>query len=181
MIVAIHLPTEPLFTHSKTTMKSNFTYKKDVYYGTFVAIASLASLLTIIPIESIASSRSISTRKSWLSEMDYYRSAPREYKCSSVDRLRGYAVSLMEQGDVSLASQFNRFLPRTGCRKSPIVIDPSAIRSSKNPEPSAVAIATGSLGADGSCLSMTEILSIERTGHISKACGNTFIYIKAHP
>jgi len=38
-VVAIHLPTKPLFTRSKTAMKGNFTYKKDVYYGTFVAIA----------------------------------------------------------------------------------------------------------------------------------------------
>ena len=144
-------------------------------------LASLTSLLITIPIESIASNRSISVRNSWLSEMDYYRSAPRKYKCESVSRLRGYAVNLMEQGDVSLARQFNSFLPRTGCRKSPIVIDPSSIKSSRNPEPSAGAIATGSIGADGSCLSITEILSIERNGHISKACGNTFIYIKAHP
>ena len=135
----------------------------------------------MIPIESLANNQSISTRNSWLSEMDYYRSAPKEYKCDSVDRLRSYAVSLMEQGDVSLASHYNSFLPRTGCRKSPIVIDQSAIKSTKNPKPSDIEMTSQLLDADGSCLSMTEILSIGRTGFISKRCGNTLMHIKTHP
>ena len=145
-----------------------------------VVLTSLATLMIMTPIKSIANSRSISVRNSWLSEMDYYESAPREYKCESVARLRDDAVNLMEQGDVSLATQFNSFLPGTGCRKSPIVIDPSAIKSSENPKPSAAATATEPLGVDGSCISITEMLSIERAGRISKTCGNSFIYIEAH-
>ena len=112
--------------------------------------------------------------------MDYYREAPREYKCDSVDRLRGYAVSLMEQGDGSLARQFNSFLRGTGCRKSPIIIDPNAVNSSENPGLSDGGMSWQVLGESGECLSIQEILAIEETGFIYKQCGETFVFVKAH-
>ena len=118
-----------------------------------------------------AQNRSVQIRNLWLSNMDYYRSAPPKYKCDAVGYLRSSAVSLMDQGDASLARQFNSFLPRTGCRKSPIVIDVSAKGSSTVPGPNEGGAPPIPVMAGGGCtISIAQMEEFRRTRRMVLYC-----------
>ena len=134
-------------------------------------LAALIAMALPLHQEAGAQSRSISTRNSWLSEMDYYRKAPRQYKCGSVDRLRSYAQMLMEQGDASLARQFNSFLPGTRCSVSPLVIDPSATESSTNPGPNqGTSLMPMTEESSGCTISITQMEEFRRTRRMVLYC-----------
>ena len=139
----------------------------------FLAWLPLAALITAAPIHQPAQAVDWSVRlqNSWLSQMDYYRSAPPKYKCDAVSMLRQTAVYLMQDGDASLASQYNSFLPRTGCRKSPIVIDPSATGSSTVPEPNEGGAPPMPATAGGGCtISITQMEEFRRTRRMVLYC-----------
>ena len=139
----------------------------------FLAWLPLAALITAAPIHQPAQAEDWSVRlqNSWLSQMDYYRSAPPKYKCDAVSSLRQTAVYLMEEGDASLARQYNSFLPRPGCRKSPIVIDPSANGSSTLPGPNEGGAPPMPAMAGGDCtISIAQMEEFRRTRRMVLYC-----------
>ena len=139
----------------------------------FLAWLPLAALITAAPIHQPAQAEDWSVRlqNSWLSQMDYYRSAPPKYKCDAVSLLRQTAVYLMQDGDASLASQYNSFLPSTGCRKSPIVMDPTAKGSSTIPGPNEGGAPPMPAMAGGGCtISITQMEEFRRTRRMVLYC-----------
>ena len=138
-----------------------------------VGLPLAALLIAATPVHqpAQAQSSSIRTRNSWLRQMDNYRSASSATKCFWVDMLRQSGLDLMEQGDASLARQFNSFLPRTGCRKSPIVIDPSANESSTLPGPNEGGAPPMPVMAGGDCrISIAQMEEFRRTRRMVLYC-----------
>ena len=135
-------------------------------------LAALAVAVAPVHQPAQAQSSSIRTRNSWLRQMDNYRSASSaKDRCFWVDMLRSSGVDLMEQGDASLARQFNSFLPRTGCRKSPIVIDPSAKGSSTVPGPNEGGAPPMPAMAGGGCtISIAQMEEFRRTRRMVLYC-----------
>ena len=145
----------------------------------------LLVLLLFFPLAANANSQAIDIRNDFENALDRYRTNMPANKCGAFRNARGNAQSLMRwHADASLALRWNAMLPKTGCRQAPLIIDPAATNTSKNPkvnqQDGGFLTADDSLIND-SCLPFHKILAVEWTRSIKAQCpGGGFISITAH-
>ena len=139
-------------------------------------------LYVFMPISGHAQSRTIELRNNFNSSIDDYRNRRSiSSKCSAYDLARTYAKSLMGKGDATNAKRWNSMLPSTGCRLTPLIIDPSADKQSSSPEVNQALTTEISVSGTGSCLPFKEIMTIDITKKVQATCpGGGFIFIKAN-
>jgi hypothetical protein len=146
-----------------------------------VLIALLTS--SIITPSAMAESRTIDLRNTYNDYKDeYVKSRTQKDRCHYTDLLRSYAQMIMNQGDASNAREWNSLLPNSGCRGTPLIIDPSATNSSTNPSPNIPNNPESIMPIGARCMSMHEILEINtKTQAVFKDCpGGGHLSIKAH-
>ena len=115
----------------------------------------------------------IKLRNTW---NQYSAEVPRRERgssqCSGLSVMRVTAEAFMSlHSDSSYASKFNAMLARYNC---PDLAKLEYLPSSGVPDPTSFT----PIAQDGSCLTMSEILSANK--EITKRCENTFIHIKVH-
>ena len=109
---------------------------------------------------------------------EYRKAGSRKDKCHYVNMMRDYAQMIMGEGDASPAIEWNAFLPRTGCREIPLIIDRSTSAGFKNSIPKKRAANSSSTN----CITFSDLVSINtNTRHVKSDCGEAgYMYIKAH-
>ena len=135
-----------------------------------ILIAALASMI-IAPC-AMARSRIIDLRNTYNEYRDeYVKSRTQKDRCHYTNLLRSYAQMIMNEGDASNAREWNALLPNSGCRETPLIIDPSATNSSTNPNPNIPSNPPSIMPIGESCISMQEILEINtKTEAVFKNC-----------
>ena len=145
----------------------------------------LLVLLLFSPLAANANSQAIDLRNDFENALDRYRTNMPANKCGAFRNARGNAQSLMRwHADASLALRWNAMLPKTGCKQAPLIIDPAATNTSKNPEvnqPNDGFLAAEGTAIEGSCLPFHKILALEWTRSIKAKCPDGgYISITAH-
>ena len=146
-----------------------------------ILIAALASMI-IAPC-TMAQSRIINLRNTYNEYKDEYaKSRTQKDRCHYTDLLRSYAQMIMNEGEASNAREWNALLPNSGCRGTPLIIDPSATNSSANPNPNIPSNPPSIMPIGASCISMQEILEINtKTEAVFKKCpGGGHLSIKVN-
>ena len=139
----------------------------------------LVLLSAIATVPAVAGSRIIDLKNTYNDYKSEYRKAgSRKDKCHYVDLMRSYAQMIMVEGDASRAIEWNAFLPRTGCRETPLIIDRSTSAGFKKSIPEKQS--TNSPLTN--CMTFGDLVSINMsTKHIKSDCGEDgYMYIKAH-
>jgi len=143
----------------------------------YAILVTLISIATTAPV--VAGSRIIDLKNTYNDYRSEYRKArSRKDKCHYVDLMRSYAQMIMVEGDASRALEWNAFLPRTGCRETPLIIDGSATTQS----PNASAEKKTANSSINDCKTFSNLSSINAgTEYIESNCAEGgYMYIKVH-